>query len=89
MTVLCTQRTTIMALPTDKERAMWNETETKEFLQYLLDHRSEGGDGGNFQTATLNATMRHIASHQMTGPVKVEKHGRMKWDGVSHSPSVF
>jgi hypothetical protein len=81
--------TTIMALLTDKERAMWNETKTKEFLQYLFDHRAEGGDGGNFKAPTFNATVRHVASYQTTGPVKVGKHMKTKWDGVSHSPSVF
>jgi hypothetical protein len=89
LTVLCTQIATIMALPIDKERAMWNETETKEFLQYLLDHQAEGGDGGNFKAATLNAAARHIASHRTSGPVKVGKHARTKWDGVSHSLSAF
>jgi len=63
LTALCTQVTTIMALLMDKERATWNKTKTKQFLQYLLDHQAEGGDGGNFKAPTFNAAARHIASY--------------------------
>jgi hypothetical protein len=90
LTALCAQLTTIMALPTDKEpRVSWNEEETTQFLQYLLDHRAEGGDGGSFKAPTFNAAARHIASYRTSGPVKVGRNMKTKWNGVSCSPSAY
>ena len=61
VTAICTQLTTIMAIKTDKaekETACWNEQETQQFIQFLVDHKSEGGDGGTFKNKTMGACQK-------------------------------
>src|ERR1700685_2835017 len=31
------------------ETARWNNKETQQFIQFLVDHKSEGGDNGTFK----------------------------------------
>jgi hypothetical protein len=92
LTALCTQLTTIMALPSasvEKEpKAKWNDTETTELVQYLWEHRAQGGDGGTFKPATFKAAAEHIAPYHTLGPVKTTKSVQIKWNGVSCSLSL-
>ena len=83
LTAVCAQLTTIMAMPTGQEKASWNDEEIKHFLQYLVDHRSEGGEGGNFKAPTFNKAAKHIASYRKAGLVKEGKHLKTKWNAVS------
>jgi hypothetical protein len=92
LVALCTQLTKIMALPSasaEKERAKWNDRETTELIQYLWEHRSEGGDGGGFKPPTFKAAAEHIAPYHTSGPVKTTKSVQTKWIGVSHSSSLY
>jgi hypothetical protein len=87
ITAVCTQLTTILAMETDskadKDTARWNVDETNQFVQYLVDHKSEGGDGGNFKSTTLRAAADHIAAYRTAGVVKEVKHMQIKWTAVS------
>ena len=86
LTTVCTQLTTILATQMDKpdkEKVQWNTTEIEHFIQYLIDHKSEGGDGGNFKARTLNAAALHIAPYRTGGLVKEAKHLLTKWTTVS------
>jgi hypothetical protein len=89
LTALYTQLAVIMSLPanTPKERkAHWDDQETIQLIQYLHEHRSEGGDGGGFKSPTLNAAARHLASLRTpgaSGDPKTAKQVKTKWDGVS------
>jgi hypothetical protein len=87
ITAVCTQLTTILAMETDsktdKETARWNEDETKLFIEYLVNHKSEGGDGGNFKSTTMRAAADHIAAYRTAGVVKEAKHMQIKWNTVT------
>ena len=83
VTAICTQLAAIMSIETDKETARWNEKETQEFVQFLVDHKAEGGDTGGFKNRTMNAAAEHIAPHRDVGVVKEAKHLQTKWNSVS------
>ena len=35
------------------EKAVWNELETTALIDYLVAHKAEAGDGGNFKGANF------------------------------------
>ena len=60
--------------------------EMTQLIQYLHEHRSEGGDGGSFKSPTLNAVAWHLtALHTLdaSGDTKTAKQVKNKWDSVS------
>ena len=85
--VICTELATIMAMETDKaekETARQNDKETQQFIQFLVDHKSEGGDNGTFKNKTMMAAVQLIAPYRTMGVVKEVKHMHMKWNTVSN-----
>ena len=86
VTVIYTQLIVLlMATSVPQEKAIWNEAETAAFVEYLWEHKSEGGDG-SFKDVTMRAAAEHIADKHTAGPVKVLKHCKTKWTAVSHPP---
>ena len=58
LTSLCVQIATVAMATTPTTRgptAQWNDKETKALLAYLLEHKSEIGDGGMYKMGTFNA----------------------------------
>ena len=88
LTALYTQLAIVMSLPAKpprKRKAQWSDQETTQLIQYLHQHRSEGGDGGAFKGPTLNAAALHLASLRTpdaSGDPKTAKQVKNKWDGV-------
>jgi hypothetical protein len=39
----------------EPQRAQWNQKDENVLLDYLLEHKSEAGDGGNFKQAVFEA----------------------------------
>ena len=72
-----------MVVSTQQEKVNWNEAETATFIEYLWEHRSEGGDRGSFKDVTMRAATEHIADKHTAGPVKPLKHCKTKWSAVS------
>ena len=62
--------------------AHWNEEETKALLTYLLEHKSEMGDGDTFKMGTFNSAATEMTVHHTLGPVKTGKMCRIKWQTV-------
>ena len=58
--------------------------ETTAFVEYLWEHRAEGGDGGSFKDVTFRGASTHIANLLTAGPVKTPKCCKTKWASVSH-----
>ena len=54
-------------------------------MEYLWDHTSQGGDGGNFKDSTYQAAATHIAPHHKSGLAKTAKHVKGKYKMVSKS----
>lgn len=74
----------LMATSGPAERAEWNDKETNTFVEYLWEHRAEGGDGGNFKDVTFRAAAEHIADMLTAGRIKTPKCCKTKWTSVSH-----
>ena len=65
------------------ENAIWDEKETECMMEYLHDHASEVGDGGNFKDSPYLAEAVYIAPYHRSGPVKTAKHIKTKYRSVS------
>ena len=71
-----------MSKPT-RENTIWDEKETDCMMEYLHDHASEAGDGGNFKDSEYLAAAVYIALYHRSGPVKTVKHIKTKYRSVS------
>ena len=60
----------------------WNEAENAALLDYLVEHKSEIGDGGMFKMGTFNAAAHVIAGHHTLSPVKTGSMCKTKWRTV-------
>ena len=69
----------------EKEKANWNDAETKAFPAYLYEHKSEIGDSGTFKAKTYNAAVVHIRDLLTQDPVKDGKMCKFKWQMVQGS----
>jgi hypothetical protein len=76
----------LMATSAQQEKANWNDAETAGLVEYLWEHRSEGGDGGTFKDVTMRAAAEYIADKHTIGPIKLLKHCKTKYSSVSHWP---
>jgi hypothetical protein len=88
LSATCAQYTMlIMSGITSKEqqKAVWSPEETDAFVDYLVAHHSEAGDGGNFKTVTFTAAAREISPLLKFGPPKTERMCKTKWSSVSDS----
>ena len=65
------------------ENAVWNQQEIDYVMDYLRDHASEAGDGGNFKDSVYQAAATYIAPYYKSGPVKSAKHVKNKYKTVS------
>jgi len=63
--------------------AVWIPSEETSFINFLLDNKSEAGDGGNFKTATYQWAVTHITPLHEKGIAKTVKACRNKWSAVS------
>jgi len=83
---------TVMAQETQstQPRVKWETIEVDQLVDFLYDHRSEGGDGGNFKEATLSAAVVHLRPYYVSGRAKDLKSVRNRWSLVSaHSTAKF
>jgi hypothetical protein len=56
----------------------WTDLETEAVLQYLIDHKSEIGDAGNFKKKTYTA-----AAGIIPGQTRTSSQVQTKWQAVS------
>ena len=71
-----------------RENAVWNQQEIDYVMDYLWDHASEVGDGGNFKDSMYQAAATYIAPYYKSGPVKSAKHVKNKYKTVSTSLTI-
>ena len=62
--------------------AVWTSAEETALVEFLVENRSEAGDGGNFKSPTFQQAVAHIAPLLKEGPVKTVKSARNKWTAV-------
>ena len=65
------------------DTARWNEAEETAFLDFLIEHKAEAGDGGIPKAATFNAAAVAIAPLRIGGAPKTGKMCRTKFNGAS------
>jgi hypothetical protein len=65
------------------EKAIWNNTEITVFINYLIAHKYEAGDGASFKLSTFIAALPVLAPLQTVGPIKTVKMCKGKWQTVS------
>ena len=85
LSTLCAQAATaVMAtVPSSTtDKAHWNENETTALVDFLLEHKSEMGQGAMFKLGTFNAAADHIKIHRTSGPIKTGTMCRTKWRAV-------
>ena len=69
------------------DKAFWTVEEEDALLQYLLDHKSEVGDGANFPNSVLQGLSQQIQPLFQKGAAKNPKSCKSKWSNVS--PTLF
>ncbi|PFH45664.1 hypothetical protein AMATHDRAFT_158264 [Amanita thiersii Skay4041] len=68
------------------EKAVWTDKEKDVLVQYLFDHKSEAGDGGNFTTSFWTVVAAHLHPHLVKGSIKTSTVCKSKWTNVSRYP---
>jgi hypothetical protein len=53
------------------------------FVDFLVDNKSEAGDGRNFKAPTFQQAANHIATLHEHGPIKTTKIAHNKWTMVA------
>ncbi|KAF8326493.1 hypothetical protein F5887DRAFT_1196839 [Amanita rubescens] len=64
------------------DKACWTEKEEEAFLLYLLDHKSEAGDGANFTNPVWQGVALHLQPLLQRGGAKVAKSCISKWTNM-------
>src|SRR5262245_39537972 len=85
--ILCAEYAVLMSAK--QESAQWDEGEVSALVNYLSEHRSEAGDGGNFKASTFNAAAEAIQPFHKLGPQKTSVMCKRKWQSVSDHPSFY
>ncbi|PFH47521.1 hypothetical protein AMATHDRAFT_151912 [Amanita thiersii Skay4041] len=66
------------------EKAVWTDEEEGVLVQYLFDHKSEAGDGGNFTTSFWTVVAAHLHPHLVTSvrSIKTSAVCKSKWTNM-------
>jgi hypothetical protein len=64
-------------------KARWTNPEVNALVDFLVEHHSEGGDGGNFKNVTFQAVVAHLRPLLEGGKPKDVKSIKYKWAQVS------
>jgi hypothetical protein len=76
---------------TAKERvpnAHWSEADELFLVTYLLEHKPEAGDGGNFMDSTFADVGRELDACKVKGGSKTARVCKSKWSRVWNSSIV-
>ena len=64
-------------------KARWTDPEVDALVDFLAEHHSKGGDGGNFKNVTFQAVVVHLRPLLEGGKPKDMKSIKYKWMQVS------
>ena len=65
------------------ENAIWNDVETQSLINYLIEHKSEAGDGVKFKDPTFTGAAEAILPLRTKEPPKTGKMCKTKFASVS------
>ena len=77
-------------MPPKKDRAYWSTQDETALLNYLLEHKAEAGDGGNFKEAVFEGARAALQSARRTdakGAPKTLSSCKSKWSRVRNHTS--
>jgi hypothetical protein len=67
---------------TAEPRCHWTDADELAFINFLLDHIAEAGDGGSFKANIWNAAAVEILKHTTKGGTKVAGKCKAKYVAV-------
>ncbi|THV03088.1 hypothetical protein K435DRAFT_652002 [Dendrothele bispora CBS 962.96] len=69
--------------------AKWTDTDITRFLDYLTEHHSKAGNGGNFTATIFKDAADHMAQFDYEGGMKDMKACRNKWGQLKGTCEVI
>lgn len=61
----------VASTPTDTaQQAFWTARDEERFIAFMVDHKSEAGDGGSFKIKTFRAAADHLNQYLTQGAPK-------------------
>ncbi|KAF8580955.1 hypothetical protein K439DRAFT_1355590, partial [Ramaria rubella] len=69
-------------------RCDWGAGSLEALVHFLVEHKAEAGDGGNFTEATWTKVAAMLVPYYVRGAVKTPKACRQKWIRVSEQYAV-
>lgn len=82
LSAVAAQFSVILMASSLQDKAVWNNDEAMALINYLCEHKAEGGGNGGFKDVSFNGAAECIATHWTSGPVKTAKHCKTKWTSV-------
>jgi hypothetical protein len=67
-------------------RAHWTTADETELIDFILDHKAEGGDGLNFKAATWTAAAKLLDTQRTKGGIKTSLACKNKFANVRRQP---
>lgn len=69
--------------------AVWTTAEELSFIDFLIVHKAEAGDGANFKAVTFQKAAKHLVPLLKRGAVKTGKSCGNKYCAVSYMLYLF
>jgi hypothetical protein len=69
--------------PESKDHCSWTTDDETHLIQFIADHKAQGGDGLNFDKTFWVSASTEMAKHTTQGAPKVFKACQSKWQRVS------
>ena len=64
---------------TAEPRCHWTDADKLAFINFLLDHKAEAGDGGSFKANMWNVAAAEMLKHTTKGDTKVAGQCKAKY----------
>lgn len=71
------------------DRAHWSAADESALVFFLLEHKSEAGDGANFKAQTWKAAAEVLGKTVAKGGPKTAASCKNKWQRVHHNLNFF
>jgi hypothetical protein len=68
-------------------KAQWSEADEIALIEYIAEHKAQGGDGMKFKASFWSGAAKVMLSHSVLGGVKTPQGCSSKWDRVRTKPS--
>ncbi|KAJ7718237.1 hypothetical protein B0H16DRAFT_1425954 [Mycena metata] len=66
-------------IQTTGDKAVWLERDEKHLIEYLIEHKAEAGDNGNFKSSTFRGAAEHLEVTRTKGAKKTARSCEAKY----------